>query len=610
MLPQDQTPVPSAVTALSAIAPNNRPPTTEYTRLNNDDASEMPEKPNASRQYTFGLVFLRRLYHLFRVMLSKQSPERIGLCCVGLVIGKLLAEVVFYFSGSLPSHFYKVLGDKDQKAFYPLLLECIGIVVLSGTAKASLLFVNGILGVMMRNALTQFTHEQYVKAQSFYALVSQGQIDNPDQRISQDIEKLSANLAEVLSELLIAPFLVLYYTYKCFAISGVFGPLSVYLYFILGALNVYVQEKEEGNFRFQQVRIREFAESIAFYGGEETEREIADKALLQVVGAQRRLVRSQFWVNFVTQLFSYLGATVSYIIIAIPIFLGAYGDKSGTELSSIISMNAFVSLYLIYRFTLVIEQAKKLTDVAGFTARIVQMWEELDSIASNEGGICAAQGDAQSGIQAVGLDVTTPKGLPLVANLSVAVAPRDSLVITGANGVGKTSVLRTLCGLWPPSAGTITLPYTNNALDVFFLPQTPYIVAGSLREQLTYPGAWGNSLRVCSDQDLANLLELVGLAHLRLLPHDEPHSVQFWLGTLSPGEQQRVSIARVLFWRPRFAVLDECTSSLDPGAEASLYQAMVDLDITLVSVSHREGLYRFHRRRLDLTRDGYTITDI
>ncbi|KAJ1926864.1 hypothetical protein FBU59_007278, partial [Linderina macrospora] len=124
MLPQDQALASSAVAALGAIAPGNRPPSAEYAPLNNaDDVSEMPEKQDSERQYTFGLVFLRRLTKLFRVMLSNQTSERIGLCCVVLLVGKLLAEVVYYFSGSLPSQFYKVLGDKDSNAFFPLVLQ-------------------------------------------------------------------------------------------------------------------------------------------------------------------------------------------------------------------------------------------------------------------------------------------------------------------------------------------------------------------------------------------------------------------------------------------------------------------------------------------------------
>ncbi|KAI8324632.1 hypothetical protein GQ54DRAFT_284341 [Martensiomyces pterosporus] len=478
---------------------------------------------------------------------------------------------------------------------------------------------------MMRNALTVYTHERYIRARSFYPLISQGAIDNPDQRITQDIEKLSANMAEVLSELIIAPVLIAYYTVKCWSMSGFFGPLSVYLYFIFGALitrwvmppiirNVYLQEQEEGNFRFHEVRIREFAESIAFYGGEEKEKAVANESLDAVVRVQRRLLWKQFWLSLVTQMFSYLGASVSYVIIAIPIFVGVYDDKTGPDLSSIISMNAFVSMYLIYRFTVVIEQAKKLTDIAGFAARIVQLWEELDGLEalgadSDEGEQRPGDG-SETGISAQDLAVCTPSGTPLVRGLTVDIEPGNSLIITGANGVGKTSVLRTLCGLWQPSSGNVRLPYSGGAPDVFFLPQMPYIVGGSLREQLSYPGSWGSELRVCRDRDLDDLLETVGLPRLIAKLSQAASSEQFWLKTLSPGEQQKISIARVLFWKPKFAVLDECTSSLDQAAEASLYQALVDNNITLISVSHRDALLRYHRRRLDLTTQGYTITDI
>ncbi|KAJ2036712.1 hypothetical protein GGI08_008579, partial [Coemansia sp. S2] len=156
---------------------------------------------------------------------------------------------------------------------------------------------------------------------------------------------------------------------------------------------------------------------------------------------------------------------------------------------------------------------------------------------------------------------------------------------------------------------------------------TAYIVAGSLREQLSYPGQQrgdNGSVRVCGDADLARILSAVGLAQLvgRIssatgaagadhLAYDRPYPVQFWLKVLSPGEQQKISAARVLFWRPRFAILDECTSALDAAAEASVYQALVDAGITLVSVSHRQSLFKYHHMRLDLLPQGqYALTPI
>ncbi|KAJ2889482.1 hypothetical protein GGI21_006556, partial [Coemansia aciculifera] len=293
--------------------------------------------------------------------------------------------------------------------------------------------------------------------------------------------------------------------------------------------------------------------------------------------------------------FSYLGATVSYVIIAVPIFMGKYKDKSGSDLSSIISMNAFVSMYLIYTFSVVIEQTKKMADIAGYTARIVQMWEEIDRIESTEEDNEAVNDDDDTRIVAEDVTVCTPSGKQqLVSALNVEVVAGRSLIITGPNGIG--------------------CEYREER--------------GSLREQLSYPGQqWGDdsgSVRVCGDADLAQLLSAVGLAQLvsRIssatgaaaadhLAYDRPYSVRFWLKVLSPGEQQKISIARVLFWRPRFAVLDECTSALDSAAEASVYQALVDAGITLVSVSHRQSLLKYHKMRLDLLPQGqYSLTPI
>ncbi|KAJ2005994.1 hypothetical protein GGI04_002035 [Coemansia thaxteri] len=592
------------------------------------------EHKSAAGEYRVGLVMARRLWRVFGVLLD----SRIGLACASLLVAKLLAEVVFYYAGRLPSEFYHVLGDRLTAAFFPLLLRCVVVVAGAGAAKAGLDYAAGMLGVMMRSVLTAYTHRRFIAAPCLYATVTAGAVDNPDQRITQDIERLATSLATALPELLIAPFLIAYYSVKCWAISGPLGPLAIYAYFAAGAMAsrafmppviraVFCLEREEGNLRFLELRLAQLAEPIAFFAGEGRERAAADDALGRVLDVLRRLLRSQLWLGLVTQIFAYLGSTVSYVIIAVPIFMGAYDGKSGSELSSIISLNAFVSMYLIYRFSVVIDHAKKLSDIAGYSARIVQLWEEIDRVERDEDEdedqdhqLAQDSTIDPSRITAADATVCTPTGHRLVAGLTVDVSAGRSLLITGPNGTGKTSVLRTLCGLWRPAAGCVRVPRS----EVFFLPQTAYVVAGSLREQLSYPGLWGTAVRVCDDAELARLLAAVGLASLvgRIAAasasasadhsaYDRPFPLQFWLQVLSPGEQQKISIARVLFWKPRFAVLDECTSALDPAAEAAVYQALLDARVTLVSVSHHESLRRYHAQCLDLGPLGsYTLTDI
>ncbi|KAJ1838976.1 hypothetical protein LPJ73_006910, partial [Coemansia sp. RSA 2703] len=427
------------------------------------------EKPDGlhKQQYAIGLLLLRRLRRIGAVM-HRSSNKRIGLWCLLLLIAKLLGEVVYYYAGRLPSEFYRVLGDRDVSAFYPLLFRCICVVTLAGACRAALELGGGLLGTLARKTLTEYTNKRYIEEKTLHGLATQGLVDNPDQRVTQDIERLSTTLATVLPELLLAPMLVVYYTVKCWKISGVLGPLSVYLYFIVGAVasklamppvvkQVYRLERAEGDFRFLSLRVVEYAESIAFFSGQQRERKTADSSLASVINVQKQLLWKQFWLGLVTQVFSYMGSTVSYVIIAVPIFLGRYDDRSGGDLSSVISMNAFVSLYLIYRFSLVIEQAKKLADVAGFGTRIVQLWEAADWL---DGQVTEqVERNTEGKIMTQGLCVAAPRsGHQLVANLDLQLSAGDSLLITGANGVGKTSLLRVLAGLWPPASGTVSLP--------------------------------------------------------------------------------------------------------------------------------------------------------
>ncbi|KAJ2782341.1 hypothetical protein H4R18_002325 [Coemansia javaensis] len=577
------------------------------------------------QQFVVGRVLLRRLRRVAATALADRTQGRLGWQYAGLVCGRLAAEGVYYYAGALPSEFYRVLGDRDAAAFGPLLARCVAIVAAAGASRAALDYAAGLLGVGLRLALGRHTHARYLRRPGLYAVASGGAVDNPDQRITQDIERLAAGVAKTLPELLIAPFLIAYYSYRCWAAAGLLGPLSIYAYFGLGAAasrlamapvirRVCALERAEGDLRFGHVRAGECAEAIAFFGGEARERAQADAALAAAADAQRGVLRRQLVLGLLTQVFSYMGSTVSYLVIGIPILLGAYSDKSGAELSSLISLNAFVSIYLIFRFTSVVEQSSVLADVAGYATRVAQLWEELDGVAAadgdgdGDGDDGAACADQQQGaaIVAAGLEVRAPDGARLVAGLDLEIAPGDSLVITGRNGSGKTSLLRTLCGLWRPAAGEVRLP----GAGLFFLPQAPYIVAGSLRDQISYPGAWGGRRRECTDGDVAALLGAVGLAHLRGRSGgaDAPLSVREWLALLSPGEQQRISIARVLFWRPAFAALDESTSALDAEAEAALYGALLDAGITPVSVSHHEGLASLHRRTLRLDgRGGYTL---
>jgi putative ATP-binding cassette transporter len=199
------------------------------------------------------------------------------------------------------------------------------------------------------------------------------------------------------------------------------------------------------------------------------------------------------------------------------------------------------------------------------------------------------------GLDVRDLTVRLPDERPLVHDLTVALAPGDSLLVTGASGSGKTTLLRSLADLWPYASGTVRRPLGRHA---FFLSQQPYLPLGTLRSALTYPAPAAD----LGDEQAAALLQRVQLPHL--VAHlDEDTD---WGRRLSPGEQQRLNFARILLARPKVVFLDEATSALDEGMESALYtQLRADLeDAVLVSVGHHDTLRRIHTRHLELEGEG------
>ncbi|XP_048340856.1 lysosomal cobalamin transporter ABCD4 isoform X3 [Sphaerodactylus townsendi] len=328
--------------------------------------------------------------------------------------------------------------------------------------------------------------------------------------------------------------------------------------------------------------------------------------------------------------FDYLGSILSYVVIAIPIFGGVYGDLDPAELSSLVSKNAFVSLYLIGCFSQLIDLSTTVTDVAGYTHRIGELQETLVKLSKKQSD-CeleakwnlnkslindrstsvsvskeqAAPSDAAFFLDQVSLSVPSSEKL-LIKDLNLRVTQGNSLLITGNTGTGKTTLLRVLAGLWESKQGDVHMLTCFGPHGLVILPQRPFFTDGTLREQVIYPLKEIYPVSGSADVErILRFLELAGLSDLlaRTGGLDQPVDWN-WYDVLSPGEMQRLSFARLFYLQPQYAVLDEATSALTEDAENELYRICAQLGMTLVSVGHRSSLEKFHSWILRLCGGG------
>ncbi|XP_040414888.1 lysosomal cobalamin transporter ABCD4 isoform X2 [Cygnus olor] len=577
-------------------------------------------------------VFLRRFLRI-QAVLFPQWPSRNALMFLTLLCVALLEQLVIYQVGVIPSQYYEVLGNKDFSGFKALTAIALTLIVVNSTLKSFDQFICNLMYVSWRKSLTEYLHRCYFQGQVYYSLhVLHEDIDNPDQRISQDVERFCKQLSSMASKLVISPFTLAYYTYQCFHSTGWLGPVSIFGYFVIGTIvnkvlmspivsKLVQQEKLEGDFRFKHMQIRVNAEPAAFYRAGRVEHMRTNRRLQSLLQTQRELIGKELWLYIGINTFDYLGSILSYVVIAIPIFSGVYGDLSPTELSALVSKNAFVSIYLISCFSQLIDLSSTVTDVAGYTHRIGELQETLLSLGrrKNENYSEAKASwdlDSYAGQDAVPKDtafllervtLSVPSsGKLLIKDLSLRISEGDSVMIVGNTGTGKTSLLRVLGGLWESTRGSIQMLTCFGPHGVLFLPQRPFFTDGSLREQVIYPLKEIYPVSgPADDERIVRFLELAGLTDLLARAGGLDEQVDWnWYDILSPGEMQRLSFARLFYLQPRYAVLDEATSALTEEVEHELYRVCLQLGMTLVSVGHRPSLEKFHSWILKLHGEG------
>ncbi len=260
---------------------------------------------------------------------------------------------------------------------------------------------------------------------------------------------------------------------------------------------------------------------------------------------------------------------------------------------------------------------KEVTELAGYTSRVSTLLDVIDDIQAGHfekklvssadteenAVVLRGRGEVTEGedIEFVDVPIVSPNGDVLVRALSFAVKPGDHLLIVGPNGCGKSSLFRILGGLWPVYGGKVRKPPFE---DIFYIPQRPYLSRGSLRQQIIYPDSLLEMReKGVTDADLLSILSTLEIENLV----DRPNGFdaeQTWEDVLSGGMQQRIAAARLFYHRPQYAILDECTSSVTLEVERVMYEEAKRLGITLMTVSHRRSLWKYHTRILQFDGQG------
>ncbi|HZZ48172.1 MAG TPA: ABC transporter ATP-binding protein/permease [Pseudonocardia sp.] len=524
------------------------------------------------------------------------------------IVGVRLQVLDSFFQNGL----YTAFQDRNQSEFYTALRVFAAIAGVNIVQVGAQYYLSNLLIIRWRVWLNDQMVTDWLRDKAYHtSRFLDDRVDNPDQRIQEDIDTFTTDSQTLLLGAVSAIISTCSFTILLWQLSGpisVFGAeipramtFAIFLYVIAASLVVFkigrplimlnfVKEALTASFRYSLVRLRDNSEEVALFSGEKAERRTLDARFRAVIGNAWDLVHRNLRYTCANFVATQLSVIVPFVLQAPRFFSGAV-TLGGLQQTAVAMGQVHDALsffkdnydsFAAYRATIQRLAGLKNVNERARELPTLTVTEDNDTLTARE------------------LTVSVPAGRPLISELNLSLTPGDRLLITGTSGTGKTTLLRSLAGLWPYAHGQVGRPTGPHTL---FLSQRPYLPLGDLRQALHYPGDH-EDLR---DGDAPDILRRVQLSHL-VAQLDE--SVD-WSQVLSPGEQQRLGFARILARRPRLVFLDEATSALDPGIERMLYDLLFEElpDSIVVSVGHHESLEALHTSRLTLLGSGaWTLT--
>ncbi|KAF7725939.1 hypothetical protein EC973_009176 [Apophysomyces ossiformis] len=585
------------------------------------------------------VAFLRQLVRLLKIVMPGIRSKEFWMLVVhsGFLVFRTVLSV---YIASLDGRIVSALVQGKIRDFVLGIVWWMTVAVPATYTNSMLTYMQSKLAIQFRTRLTQYMHEQYLTDMTFYTVGNlDDRVKNADQCITVDTMKFSSSLSELYSNLakpILDVFIYNYQLSRNIGFEGVFIA-SLVIQVSSAVMRKYTpsfgkmvaeEQRLEGEFRFRHSRVIENAEEIALYDGQQIEKDVLDRSYYALIKHVNRIFRLRVPHGILEDfIIKYFWGACGLVLCSVPVFFQAPGIEKFTNAGSrtesfvtnrrlLVSSSDAVGR-ILYAY-------KEVTELAGYTSRVVGLLDVFEDVkAGRYQKRLVSSGDTESNaktlqgrgkivqsenIEFIEVPIVSPNGDVLVPKLSFEVKPGMHLLIVGPNGCGKSSLFRILGGLWPVYGGTLHKPSHR---DIFYIPQRPYLLLGTLRDQILYPDTKEDmEKRNITDDDLMNILKVVQIEHI-VEREGGWDSEKEWMLALSGGDKQRIAMARLFYHSPRYAILDECTSAVSMDIEKIMYTHATELGISLLTVSHRPSLWKYHNYILQYDgQGGYVFTKL